>query len=114
MGHVKVKYPVDYKKIGKRIQERRNSIGMTQQAFAESMDLSTEYVSRIENGKIRFNLIMLYFIADKLKVRPEELLIGTSVMAPDYLDEEFAAVLHACTPEKKKVIYNFAKDILEL
>ena len=114
MGKVKVHYPVDYKLIGSRIQEARRNRGMTQQDIAERMDLSVEYISRIERGHVKFNLIMLYLIADILDEAPEHLISGTSVLAKNYLEAEFAEILSHCTPKKMDVIYRFAKDISEL
>jgi len=114
MGNSKITYPVDFIMIGKRIQEHRNRCKKTQQKLAEEMDITVEYLSRIENGKIKFNLVTLYFIADKLEVLPEDLISGTSSLTKNYLDKELADVFHACTPEKKRIIYNHAKDILNL
>ena len=47
------KYGVDYmidKRIGKRIKERRESLGLTQEAFAEKIGVATNYISTIERG----------------------------------------------------------------
>lgn len=39
-----------YKIIGKNIQKERKKLGYTQESFAELMDVSWSYVSKIESG----------------------------------------------------------------
>ena len=38
------------KRIGKRIKERREQLGMTQEQLAEKLGLATNYISTIERG----------------------------------------------------------------
>lgn len=38
------------KRIGKRIKERREELGLTQEALAERLGLTTNYISTIERG----------------------------------------------------------------
>ena len=38
------------KRVGKRIKERRESLGLTQEQIAEQLDVSTNYISTIERG----------------------------------------------------------------
>jgi transcriptional regulator with XRE-family HTH domain len=38
------------KRIGKRIKERREQLGLTQDEFAEKIGLTTNYISTIERG----------------------------------------------------------------
>ncbi len=38
------------KRIGKRIKERREELGMTQDQFAEKLGVATNYISTIERG----------------------------------------------------------------
>ena len=39
--------------IGRRIQERREQLGMKQEELAESVNLSPNYISAIEDTKVR-------------------------------------------------------------
>lgn len=41
---------IDYKLIGKRIQQSRKRMNMTQQELAELLDVSVGYISQIERG----------------------------------------------------------------
>lgn len=38
------------KRVGKRIKERREELGMTQEEFAEKLGVATNYISTIERG----------------------------------------------------------------
>lgn len=56
------------KKIGKNIQKERLKQGMTQENFAELMNVSWSYVSKIESGVINLSLGKILEIADFLKI----------------------------------------------
>ena len=55
------------KKIGKNIQTERQRQGLTQETFAELMNVSWSYVSKIESGVINLSLGKILEIADYLK-----------------------------------------------
>lgn len=38
------------KRIGKRMKERREQLGLTQEQLAEKLDLATNYISTVERG----------------------------------------------------------------
>ena len=61
------------KLIGKRIQKLRKEKGLTQQQFAEMIDLSTNYVSDVERGTRNISLKAISKLADGLKVEVKEL-----------------------------------------
>lgn len=47
-------------RIGKRIKECREKIGLTQEQFAEKTGLTTNYISTIERGAIYPNTFLSY------------------------------------------------------
>ncbi|MBQ3311309.1 helix-turn-helix transcriptional regulator [bacterium] len=53
--------------IGKNIQQVRKQKGYTQESFAELMDVSWSYISKIEAGYINLSLGKILEIADYLK-----------------------------------------------
>ena len=65
---------LDYHLLGTRIAERRKAIGISQLEFAEKIDKSTAFVSRLERGKKGPSLETLIQIADVLNTTPDELL----------------------------------------
>ncbi|MDR1326797.1 MAG: helix-turn-helix domain-containing protein [Heliobacteriaceae bacterium] len=63
-----------YKKIGRNIQNERKKLGLTQENFAELMDVSWSYVAKIEGGFQNFSIGKLIDIAGYLKIDVSELL----------------------------------------
>ena len=57
-----------YKLIGKNIQNERAKQGYTQETFAELMNVSWSYVSKIEAGVLNLSLGKVLEIADYLNV----------------------------------------------
>ena len=43
---------IDYTMIGKRLKESRMAAKLTQEKVAEAADITTVYLSKIENGKV--------------------------------------------------------------
>jgi transcriptional regulator with XRE-family HTH domain len=60
-------------RVGERIAELRRAAGMTQEAFAESLDVTVQYISRIEVGE-NLTLTTLAKIARALGVTVIDLL----------------------------------------
>ena len=63
-----------YKIIGKNIQNARRKQGLTQETFAELMDVSWSYVSKIEAGLLNLSIGKIYDVAEFLKVDISNLL----------------------------------------
>ena len=57
-----------YKAIGKNIQCERRKQGLTQETFAELMNVSWSYVSKIESGILNLSLGKIYDIAKYLNI----------------------------------------------
>ncbi len=55
-------------KLGKNIAKYRNAKGWSQEKLAEVVDLSREYVTRVEKGQKNISLKKLFAIADALEV----------------------------------------------
>lgn len=62
------------KKVGKNIQIERQKQGLTQETFAELMNVSWSYVSKIESGVINLSLGKILEIANYLDIDVEILL----------------------------------------
>jgi transcriptional regulator with XRE-family HTH domain len=59
---------------GKKVRELRASSGMTIEAFANSVDLHVTQLSRIERGETNPTLSYIFLLAEKLGVKPSELI----------------------------------------
>ena len=57
---------LDYKEIGARIKWKRKEKGITQESLAERVDISTVYLSKIENGHVHPALDLLDAICGAL------------------------------------------------
>ena len=62
----------DYK-LGRKIQRMRKIKGLTQEALAEKIKVSTTYIGYVETGYRRPNLKMVYKIARALGVKVKDI-----------------------------------------
>ena len=67
---------INFKALGKRIKRARKCRNLTQERFAEILDVTTEHVSRIETGAFRPSLILLEKISAVLEVDEAEIMFG--------------------------------------
>ncbi len=65
----------ELRRLGDRIREQRRSHGLTQEALAESLDLSVAYVSLIERGGRNPPYTTVVAIARALGVSPREICV---------------------------------------
>lgn len=105
---------IDYEVIGSRIREKRLEKGLTQETLAEKLELSPEYVSKIENGRVEVNLKRLAQISLILECAIEYLVGGTVIDSPDYKVYEINQLMKSCTPKEKNVIHKIAELITTL
>lgn len=62
-----------YVKLGKNIKQRRKQIGLSQQALADKLDISLNFVGKIEVAFSRPSLDTLIKIADGLDLSVSDL-----------------------------------------
>ena len=104
---------IDYKIIGERIKKARKKLDLTQEQLSEKIDVSVAYLSRVERGNTKINLIRLVELAEVLNVSISYLITGIGINTKDYLNEELRQLLQKCTPAEKKLILNIAHIIVE-
>ena len=63
-------------KLGEKVKELRNSIGLSQEKFAHKCELDRTYIASIEAGKRNVSIINIEKIANALGVTVSELLKG--------------------------------------
>lgn len=103
---------IDYRIIGQRIQKARMGLGMTQEVLAEKVQISTNYLSKIETGKERPNLEMLAKLSVAIDGSLAELLTGV-VEGRQYLQKDIADILSSCPAEKIRLIYDVVARIAQ-
>lgn len=65
---------MDFIKLGKRIREYRNKMGISQENFALLIGMDRTYYSSVEKGKHNITIMNLKKISDGLKITLSELL----------------------------------------
>lgn len=71
-------YELDFKKIGRRIAERRRELGLTQWQVEELADITQKYLSNIERATSGLSIDVLMRLCSALKTTPDYLLLGTA------------------------------------
>ncbi len=62
-----------YKNLGKNIKKRRKELGLTQQELADKLNISLNFMGKIEVAFSKPSLDTLIEIADKLEIPVSEL-----------------------------------------
>lgn len=60
--------------LGAAIRERRTALEMSQEAFADSIQMHRAYYSKIERGERNVTLATLWRVAQGLGIQPSDLL----------------------------------------
>lgn len=71
---------VDYTEVGKRIKNEREKNGISRERFAESIGLSSTYISQIELGQRHASLPSTIKIASFLNISLDYLIYGDNVI----------------------------------
>lgn len=101
---------IDYKLIGERIRNQRIKQNLTQEQLAEKVDITTVYLSRIENGHAKPALDIYGALCEILDFDLSRLFCETSMESTHYQCEKVLELFQACAPKVKPV----ALCILEL
>lgn len=92
---------IDFNTIGRRIKKNRQKLGMTQETLAEKLNITTEYMSRIESGRYK----MSYSLAEQLcmvfKIDEAELYFG---IKPTPNTSKIAVLYEELNDKQKNII----------
>lgn len=97
--------------IGKRITDRRKSLGWTQEELADKGDLTPQFVSYAESGKRAMRPENLIKLSTTLGVSADFLLTG------DIIDKDLLLMsekLGKLTPEQRNIIEKIIDECLKL
>ena len=97
--------------IGKRIEQRRKKMGLTQEALAEKAELTTQFVSYAESGKRAMRPENLLKLSAALGVSADYLLTGQIVDKDLLLISE---KLSRLSPSQLRIIEGIADECLNL
>lgn len=108
-----IKTTVDYKKIGERIRKQRDLKGLTQEQLASSLNITSFYLSKIENGKVSATLETLAVIANTLEIDLALLITGTSTLEKQNYVDDLHSICNKANRKQLDLIIKLAKAVIE-
>ena len=102
---------IDLKKIGERIRNARQKLGMSQATLAEKAGLSVPAISEIENGKTNMQLVTFARIVVAMQVSADDLLRVDAPASEEVYRKDFADVLSDCYPAEADAILKIVKEL---
>ena len=106
--------PVDYKKTGERIAYFRNQRKITQERFAEMIELSRENVNRLEKGSKGLSLETIVKAANALHVSVDDLLVDSLEYSVSTADSELHRLLLDCNKIEEQIITKTAQELKKI
>lgn len=95
-------HPVD-RHVGRRVQEKRLDLGLTQTALAKAVGVSFQQVQKYEKGANRVSASKLFEMADFMKVGIPFFFEGYAGTQPGLAEETAPAFDHEHKPNKNSV-----------
>ena len=104
---------IDYKIIGSRIKNKRLELKLTQEQVSREANITTFYLSKIENGKSTTTLETLAILAKVLNVDLGYLVSGTSKIEQQYVDQRLVEISNKASESQMQLIIKISKAILD-
>lgn len=104
---------MDVSIVGKRVKEVRERKGMTQEALAAKVDISTTHVSVIERGLKVPKLDTFVALANALGVSSDELLIDFIEHSDNSIPEDLSYLIKKLPPKERKKLIQIVKAFVE-
>lgn len=95
---------IDYRELGLRIKQIRQSQNLTQDNLAELVSCNTSHISNIENNHTKVSLNVLLAIANALDTSIDYLLSNQYENSSLALDNEILRAIKDCDNAKKEKI----------
>ncbi len=105
---------IDFKLIGSRIRKARKHLNISQEVLSERLDISTVYLSKVENGKVNASIDLLYNISTYLDIEPATLIYGTNTDINTYLTPEIKETYSLLNTVEKKSVLKFLQILTDL
>lgn len=104
---------IDYKIIGSRIKNKRLELKLTQEQVSREANITTFYLSKIENGKSTTTLETLAILAKVLNIDLGYLVSGTSKIEQQYVDQRLVEISNKASESQIQLIIKISKAILD-
>ena len=101
----------ELKGIGARIRRARERKGLSQAELAEKLQLSDPYMSKIELGKTRFNILHLKNMSAVLGVSADWLLFSDNDNASTEISKEIIELLDGCSQVECEEIFKIMRQL---
>ena len=103
---------IDYKKLGERIKERRQELGLTQDKLAERVGIVPSHVSSIECALRTLSLGTLQSFVNALDTTYDVLLIDSINNIELVTIQDILKTLEGCSPGELKICSEMLKATL--
>jgi len=107
------KHEIDYKAIGSRIKNLRMQLGLSQGQLAEKSEITSVYLSNIENGHGKGSLPTFLRIANAIGCGVDTLLCDNIDESRQIYEERLGAMLVDCSEDELKLIVGTVKGLKE-
>jgi len=104
---------MDYKKLGKRLKEERLKRNLTQEKLSEIVNLSSVYISHIENASTKPSLETVVNLSNALNITPDFLLFDSIHKSKEYINDEIGILLQGCDTENLRLISRLIKAVID-
>ena len=94
------------KRIGKRIKERRDQLGLTQEQLAEKLGLATNYISTVERGASFPRCEKLILLLNGLETSADAIFCDVLDHSVDYQASVLSEKISGLPTEEQKRILN--------
>lgn len=103
---------VNYQLLGKMVKKVRKKAGLSQLELAEMVDISPQFMSKIENGVKQASLQTVYSIAKNLNVSMD-LIMGLDISESNG-QSAMEFILEDCTDYEEEIIMQLALAMKEI
>lgn len=95
--------------MGKRLCKRRKEMGLTQEAMAERLGMSTTFYGEIERGRKRLSIEKILLVYEQTGMDPDYLLTGEGLR-----NQVAMEIFKNCPEEKRPVLEQILSNLTEL
>ncbi len=103
---------MNYKSIGKNIRKRRDMLGITQEALAETVKISTSYMGAVERGEKIPKLKIFIRIANALDISANVLLADVLKVGNDIIASSLSEQLSQLPQKEQRRILNVVQTMI--
>lgn len=109
------KYDSDLVETGKRIREKREALGMSQEQFAELLGVSKNTVHRYETGGVEMGLKAFFRLSEITGALPNELSPTRLTEIENKKDEtnEIIHIIKGLNSKLKKIVFPVIRELID-